>query len=170
MATFYASLPGIGRADVRIDAGFVNSYNANDTRKKLWYYTGTGARPGNQYSAKWTSFSQNLPVIRLAEMYLIRAETNLRLNTTIGDTPANDLAKIRNPTRVGLPIIASPTLEDVLRERILELAFEGVRIHDIKRLRGKTGTFEWNSDLLVFPIPAREVNASNGLIEQNPGY
>jgi len=171
MATFYASIPGIGRADVRIDVNFVaNTYEAGDLRKTEWYYIGTGARPGNTYSAKWTAFEQNLPIIRLAEMYLIRAECNLRLGTNVGDTPANDLAQIRNPARVGLPVIANPTLNDVLLERIRELAFEGVRIHDIKRLKQSTGTFAWNSDLLVFPIPQREVDASRGVIVQNPGY
>ncbi|HYJ38170.1 MAG TPA: RagB/SusD family nutrient uptake outer membrane protein, partial [Chitinophagaceae bacterium] len=97
MATFYASFPGIGRADVRIDVPFVNSYAAADLRR-VWYYAGTGARPGNQYTRKWNSFSQNLPIVRLAEMFLIRAECNLRLGTSVGDTPANDLAKVRNPT------------------------------------------------------------------------
>lgn len=170
MATFYADLPAVGRADVRIDAGFYNSYNNNDLRKQLWYYNNGTASDPILFSGKWTSASQNLPVVRLAEMYLIRAETNLRLGTSVGDTPANDLAQIRNPARVNLPVIAAPTLADILRERQLELAFEGVRIHDIKRLKGSTGTFAWNDDLLVFPIPAQEVSASGEVIVQNPGY
>ncbi|HYF32126.1 MAG TPA: RagB/SusD family nutrient uptake outer membrane protein [Chitinophagaceae bacterium] len=170
MATFYASLPGIGRADVRIEQAFIDTYLPGDLRKTEWYYTGIGARPGNPYSAKWTAFEQNLPIIRLAEMYLIRAECNLRLGTAVGDTPANDLAQVRNPARVGLPVILAPTLADILQERIWELAFEGVRIHDIKRLRLSTGTFAWNHDMLVFPIPQREVDASRGVIVQNPGY
>ena len=176
MATFYASMPGIGRADVRIDLNFINSYAVGDLRKSGWYYSGTGARPGNWYSGKWTSFSQNLPVIRLAEIYLIRAECNLRLGSSVGDTPANDLAKIRNPTRVGLPVILLPTLNDILNERIFELAFEGLRIHDVKRLKQTLvnpttlATIAWNDDMLVFPIPQREVDASSGVIAQNPGY
>ena len=176
MATFYASFPGVGRADVRVDAAFVNSYNAADLRKSAWYYIGTGARAGNWYTRKWNSFSMNLPIIRLAEMYLIRAECNLRLGTSVGDTPANDLAQVRNPSRVGLPVIAAPTLADILQERIFELAFEGLRIHDVKRLKltlvnPTTGaTIAWDADLLVFPIPQREVDASSGIIAQNPGY
>jgi len=170
MATFYASLPGIGRADVRINANWVAQYNPNDLRGQEWYYTGTGARPGNLYTSKWKSFSQNLPVIRIAEMYLIRAECNLRLGSVVGDTPQNDLANIRNPVRTNLPVIVNPTLNDVLNERFLELAFEGLRIHDLKRLKMPTGSFAWDSPLLVFPIPQREVDASEGIIVQNPGY
>ncbi|HKP31977.1 MAG TPA: RagB/SusD family nutrient uptake outer membrane protein, partial [Chitinophagaceae bacterium] len=137
MATFYASLPGVGRADVRVDLNFVNSYDPNDLRKTAWYYKSVApaARPGNWYTAKWNSFSMNLPIIRLAEMYLIRAECNLRLGASVGADPAEDLAQVRNPSRVGLPVIAAPTLADILQERIYELAFEGVRIHDVKRLK-----------------------------------
>lgn len=171
MATFYASLPGIGRADVRMVAAFLNLYPAGDLRRSEWYYVGTGLRPGNTYSSKWRSFSMNLPVIRIAEMYLIRAETNLRIGgAPLGDTPQNDLAQIRNPIRTNLPIIVNPTLADVLFERRLELAFEGLWIHDIKRLRLSTGAYAWNDNRLVFPIPQREVDASEGIIVQNPGY
>ncbi len=170
MATFYASFPGIGRADVRLEQVFVDSYNALDARKAEWYYIGTGARPGNLYTSKWNAFEQNLPIIRLAEMYLIRAECNLRLGSAVGDSPSNDLAQVRNPGRVGLAVIAGPSLNDVLQERILELSYEGVRIHDIKRLKLSTGAFAWNSDMLTFPIPQREIDASRNVITQNPGY
>jgi hypothetical protein len=170
LATFYASLPGIGRADIRVLSTFLATYPAGDLRRQEWYYIGTGARPGNNYTSKWKSFSQNLPVVRIAEMYLIRAETNLRLATVVGDTPANDLAKVRNPIRTNLPTIIAPILDDILKERFLELAFEGLRIHDIKRLRLATGTFAWNSDKLVFPIPQRDINASESVLIQNPGY
>lgn len=171
LATFYADLPGIGRADVRIEEDFVNSYEPDDLRKELWYYNNGDEDNPVLFTAKWSSAYQNLPVVRLAEMYLIRAECNLRLGgAVIGDTPENDLAQVRNRERVNLKPIVNPTIADVMTERLHELAFEGVRIHDIKRLQGSTGDFAWNSDLLVFPIPAQEVFASGGVIAQNPGY
>lgn len=170
MATFYASLIGIGRADVRMVSEFLDTYNENDLRLSQWYYIGVGRRPDNPYCSKWKSFSQNLTVVRLAEMYLTRAECNVRLSSSVGDTPENDLAKIINPLRVTLPEIANPTLDDILDVRLHELAFEGVRIHDIKRLQTMTGDYDWNANELVFPIPQREVDATNGVIAQNPGY
>ena len=170
MATFYASYPGIGRADIRLEQSFLDTYPAGDVRRAEWYYIGTGARPGNWYTSKWNAFEQNLPIIRIAEMYLIRAECNLRLGSSVGATPASDLAEVRNPSRVGLPVIAAPTLNDVLQERIYELAYEGVRIHDIKRLKGSTGAFAWNHNMLTFPIPQREIDASRNVITQNSGY
>lgn len=171
MATFYASLPGIGRADVRVVASFVASaYPTNDLRQTEWYYIGTGARPGNTYCGKWKSFSQNLPVIRIAEMYLTRAECNLVLGTTTGATAAEDLAQIKNSIRTNSTAPASPTLADVRNERLIELAFEGQRIHNLKRLQLPSGSFVWNDNKLVFPIPQREIDATSGTLVQNPGY
>lgn len=170
MATFFSSLVGIGRADVRIAPAFVASYPSGDLRASQWYYIGVGARPGNTYCGKWRAFAQNLPVVRIAEMYLIRAEGNLRLGTTVGDTPENDLAQVRNPVRTNLASIANPTLANVLQERIYELAFEGFRIHEIKRLQQAWSSWTWNSPKLVFPIPQREVDATQGLLVQNAGY
>ncbi|MFT3826721.1 MAG: RagB/SusD family nutrient uptake outer membrane protein [Chitinophagaceae bacterium] len=170
MATFYASLNGVGRGDVRISSAFVNSYNSADLRQSEWYYVGIGNRPGFLYCSKWKTFSQNLPVVRIAEMYLIRAECNIRLSTSVGDTPANDLAEVRNPVRVNLATIAAPTLTNVLNERAYELAFEGYRIHEAKRLKASFGTYTWSDDVLVFPIPQREIDATDGILVQNSGY
>ena len=171
MATFYASLPGIGRADVRIYDDFVaDYYPTDDLRQTQWYYEGTGARAGFTYCAKWTSFSQNIPVVRLAEMYLTRAEGNLVMGTTVGDTPGADMAMVKNTLRTNSTAPANPTLTEVRDERFIELAFEGQRIHDLRRLRLPTGSYPWNSPKLVMPIPQREVDATKGILVQNPGY
>jgi hypothetical protein len=169
MATFYASLPGIGRADVRIAGAFIDEYH-DDLRGSEWYYVGTGARPGNLYTSKWKSFSQNLPIIRLAEMYLTRAEGNKAAGTEVGATPAEDMEMIINAVRTNSSAPIDPTLDEIRDERFRELAFEGQRIHDIRRLRKPTGEFAWNSPKLVMPIPQREIDATTGIIVQNPGY
>jgi hypothetical protein len=100
-------------------------------------------------------------------MYLIRAEANFRLASSTGATPEQDLNTIR--ARVGLPPIIGPTLNDILKERKLELMFEGFTLHDIKRLQGSVGLLPWNDPKLVFPIPQREMNANPNLT-QNDGY
>jgi hypothetical protein len=74
LATFYSYDL---RGDMLVDSAFHASYNPGDRRKALWYYEKGGAL----YTSKWSSASQNLPVVRLAEMYLTRAECNLRLGT-----------------------------------------------------------------------------------------
>jgi hypothetical protein len=171
MATFFASLVGIGRADVRVTASYLTTnYSASDLRLSEWFYIGVGNRPGNRYCGKWKAFEQNLPVVRIAEMYLTRAECNTRLLSSLGDSPENDMSKIRNTLRTNTVVPSPLTLNDILKEREIELAFEGVRIHDFKRLEKSTGTFPWNSPKLVFPIPRREVDATSGVVAQNPGY
>jgi len=167
LTTFYGSLPGIGRGDVRVETAFQNLYATTDTRRTNLLYIGTGTRAGRLRTGKYTEFSTNIPIIRLAEMYLIRAEANYRLGTTIGDTPLHDINLIRN--RAKAPELTAITLEDILLERQLELAFEGQRIHDIKRTQSATGGYNFNDPELVFPIPQREIDANLALV-QNPGY
>ena len=83
----------------------------------------------------------------------------------------NDINTIRD--RAGLGDLGAVTLNDILLERHLELAHEGQRVHDIKRVKGSViegaTTFNYNNDKLVFPIPQRERNVNINL-EQNSGY
>ncbi|CCH51657.1 RagB/SusD domain protein [Fibrisoma limi BUZ 3] len=171
LTTFYASIPAdgaaVGRGDVQVLNSFVESYAPTDSRREDLFYIGVKGAGTRYYSGKWTDFGGNVPVIRVAEILLTRAECNLRLNSAVGATPAEDLNAVR--TRAGLAPIANPTLTDVLQERRLELAFEGLRIHDIKRLRQNAGTLPWNSPKLVLPIPKSEIDANSALV-QNEGY
>ena len=100
-------------------------------------------------------------------MYLIRAEANLELNSSTGATPLEDVNTIR--ARSGADALASVSLEDVLMERQLELAFEGFFIHDLKRTMQDVGDIPYDDNSLVFPIPQREMDV-NSLLSQNPGY
>ncbi|WP_266202515.1 RagB/SusD family nutrient uptake outer membrane protein [Pontibacter kalidii] len=168
LTTFYADLEGIGRGDIAVLS--YDLYEEQDARLSELIYE--GFLYGDIQTGKWTDFGQNIPVVRLAEMYLIRAEANLRLGSAVGATPLEDINRIRE--RAGATLLSSVTLEDVLLERRLELAFEGFRIHDIKRtedvLEGDAYTIPWNSPELVMPIPRREIDASQGELTQNPGY
>lgn len=169
LATFYADTEdGIGRGDMDVSADFIDEYPAGDKRVDAWYYI--GYQYGGIMTNKWIAYGQNIPIIRIEEMYLTRAECNLRLNSTVGALPVDDLAMINNPDRTGQPVILLPTLDDVLKQRRLELAFEGVNFHDILRLKESTGGVEWNDDLLTLPIPQREIDATQGSLVQNPGY
>lgn len=165
----HASTQNGGRGgDIAMGNGYFNLFtDANDQRQDFYYENSFG----DALTLKYTNQFANVHVIRLAELYLIRAEANIRLNSAVGDTPANDINRIRN--RAKATSIAAPTLADVLTERKLELAFEGFWIHDIKRNKqtivGQTSTYQYNDPRLVFPIPLRELN-TNKLITQNPGY
>lgn len=164
--TYYASEPGIGRASMQIDSAFIDTYPNGDQRKNF-YYIGTGLKSGNTMTSKWKTRYCVIPIIRLAEMYLTRAECNFRDGTNIGATPVSDINKIRN--RAGLPSLSSVTLPEILKERRLELAWEGKYLSDIKRLHESVGKYAWNSINLILPIPQRELD-SNPNLKQTPGY
>ncbi|GAB3893881.1 RagB/SusD family nutrient uptake outer membrane protein [Larkinella knui] len=171
LTTLYASIPAggsaVGRGDIQILNTFVESYDPKDTRRTDLFYIGVKGAGTRYYTGKWADFYANIPVIRFSEMLLTRAECNLRLSSATGAKPADDLNAVR--TRAGVAPIAALTLVDVLKERQQELAFEGVRLHDIKRTKGKTGDLNWNDPKLVLPIPKREIDA-NSLLVQNQGY
>jgi hypothetical protein len=164
------SIPGTaGRGDLDVQTAWVNRHGATDIRRSFFVVT------NRRLTQKHLDRFGHVPVIRLAELYLTRAEANFRLGTTVGATPAADIKRIRD--RVALPEIpaASLTLANILLERELELAFEGHYLHDRKRLResmpGSTFTNgpAWNSPRLVLPIPQREMDVNKNLV-QNEGY
>jgi hypothetical protein len=153
-----------GRGDIDITEDHLALYEAGDDRLNLFYDDGGIFRTG-----KFDMVYGNVPVIRLAELYLTRAEANFRLGTAVGAKPVDDINIIRE--RVGLDdySMGNLTLEKILTERQLELAFEGQALHDIKRLEGSVGIFPWDSPKLVFPIPSREIKV-NANLTQNEGY
>lgn len=170
LATFYASYQNstggdVGRADAQVNTTFYNSFETGDKRQTELIYEGTGSGTGF-YTKKWYSFYDNIPVCRITEQYLIRAECNFRLGTTVGGTPASDINTLR--TRAGLGDVV-PTLAIILNEREKELDYEGFRLHDYKRTKRSIGSFAYDDPKLVFPIPDREINVNKAL-KQNPGY
>ena len=163
MVVFY-SIPAFGGrdGDIEIMQKHLDLYDPSDARLAL-HYEGAGA----MRTGKWRDQYRNQPVIRLAEMYLIRAECNARLGTSVG-APVDDDYNATH-TRAGLAAKTGVTLDDILLERRLELAHEGHRIHDIKRLKGSADGLNWDDDKLLYPIPAREIEVNKNLT-QNPGY
>jgi starch-binding outer membrane protein, SusD/RagB family len=165
--TFYAASDR-ARGDVDINQAHIDEYEPGDARLDLFY---TDPGDGALRSGKWNrSTDDQVNVVRLAEMYLTRAEGNFRLGEAVGDTPLNDLNRIRD--RVNLPLYLLPIefdLEDILRERKLELMFEGNLLHDIKRVQGNVGARAYDDPKLVLPIPQRDLNVNPNLC-QNPSY
>ena len=168
--TFFASSSKKGRGDIIVNDQHLNSYDAADDRGAFFYES------GDIFTAKWQERIATIPVIRLAEMYLTRAEANFRVGgTSLGATPLGDINKIRN--RSAAPLYTSVDLPKILKERRFELAFEGHWIHDIKRNKqtitkvsgNTTQTWTFNSPKLIFPIPLREIDANKNLV-QNDGY
>ena len=157
--TYFASSDFGGRGDIYIELAHFDMYEPEDDRLNLFY--------DDERTGKWMNLFGNVNIIRLAEMYLTRAEANFREGTAVGADPLDDINFIR--ARVNLDPLASLTLEDILLERRLELAFEGHLIHDVKRTRSDVGDLPFDAPELIFPIPLRELNI-NPDIGQNDAY
>lgn len=129
-------------------------------------------------------------VFRLSEMYFILAEC--AINEKQFSIAAGYIQKVRQARQIlGVIPISNYANEieawgDVLKERRIELAFEGHRYIDIKRIgklanssidRDPTDDFDKNAVLTILntdyrftlPIPQSETQG-NPAIQQNPGY
>lgn len=158
----------------------VEAFEENDQRLSSWIGSVTSGSDIFYYPNKYKIyFSNNLSeyymVLRVAEQYLIRAETRIHLNNLEG--ALEDLNMIRN--RADLDNFTSTSnelvLEAVYKERQRELFAEwGHRWFDLKRT-GKADEVMslvksgWQSTDKLFPIPQIELQI-NPNITQNPGY
>lgn len=139
--------------------------------------------------------TNDLKVFRLSEMYLIRAEAYASTGNLNGATNSvasilKQIRDVRNYRGIAqpLPTYSSPAeaWADILKERRLELCYEGHRYVDLRRLGQlanvtidrfsrdcniATGCELPLSDhrIKYFPIPQNELNG-NRTIKQNDGY
>ena len=170
----------------------LNAFETGDRRRSAWVNssTNTGAglywypykyKLGRHNGAQNIASTEYYMVLRLAEMYLIRAEA--AANGAPGGTAAaiTDLNVIRN--RAGLTALPATLTSDqliaaVAHERQVELFAEwGHRWLDLKRtgrahdvLSVIPGKQPWTGDYqLLYPIPATEIQI-NPRLQQNPDY
>jgi hypothetical protein len=123
----------------------------------------------------------DVPVFRLADVYLMKAEAELRgatatsINGTL-QTPAYLVNLLR--TRAGAQAAPSVTLDTLLDERARELSWEGWRRNDLIRFGQFEKSYPLPNDVLtmttdvtrrLFPIPISEIQLNSNLV-QNPGY
>lgn len=146
-----------------------------DSNDKLAQQDGV---PGN-----WKLSSADMPVFRLAEMYLNYAEADARLNGgTVKDSKALGYIKeLRN--RAGVPMPTTISLEWLLDERAREFMWEGHRRVDLIRFGKFTDVnYPWTlkggilngkiaipSYRTIFPIIQSDLSSNSNLI-QNEGY
>jgi starch-binding outer membrane protein, SusD/RagB family len=131
--------------------------------------TSTGAWYGNLfYRSPATDPSY---IIRIAEVYLIRAEARAEQNEVAGSL--SDLNAVR--ARAGVPLSSDSTqaalLPDIENENRVEFALEPHRWFDLVRTgRAQAVLGITNPNNLLLPIPVTEITLSNGVLQQNPGY
>jgi hypothetical protein len=166
MTEFWSTTDYGGRdGDIEILDGHLSLYDADDQRLALFWLD----ESDTYRSGKWNTMYGLVNLFRLSEMYITRAECNQRLGTAVGNTPVDDYNMTH--TRAGLAAATTVTLDDILLERRLELAHEGFKLHDMKRLKMDVGSLPFNDSKLVYPVPAREIAANPAIKgQQNEGY
>lgn len=136
---------------------------------QFWTMKYFGKGEGNATSIPDVS---NTIVLRLSEMYLIRAEAAVN---GAGSTALADLNTIREIR--GASPLTSAGAADVAMERRLELNFEGHLWFDLDRTGGSISYSDANvtreipatSQYWALPIPKSQVDINENLV-QNPGY
>ncbi|MCU0425013.1 MAG: RagB/SusD family nutrient uptake outer membrane protein [Candidatus Kapabacteria bacterium] len=150
----------------------VASFPMNDRRRA--YLQEEGAAPDRLFINKFAAFVMNIPVIRMGEVYLTRAESRAESGDAAGALA--DLNAVR--ARAGIPALTGLTgtvLRDAIRrERAMELIFEGDRFQNVKRMRGlninplnTNQRLAFDAPQLLWKIPDTEMNA-NPQMQQNP--
>lgn len=195
---------------IRMTEQFVNKFDAQDIRGQFWTLTqkkemdtllGTSTNGysstkfrnktrsgqiGPHIDAGKTFVDIDMPLFRLAEVYLIYAEAVLRGGSGGDNTTAlNYLKALAVRARPADPSASSYpqlSLQYIIDERGRELFWEGHRRTDLIRFgQFTTSAYLWawkggvrngtpvESKYNLFPIPATDISANPNLV-QNPGY
>lgn len=126
-------------------------------------------------------YDTDLPVFRIGDIYLMRAEATLRGGVGSPNSADGDVNTIRN--RAGAASLTGVTLQDMIDERGREMYHEGCRRSDLIRFGIFTKGYNWefkggdnqpagidvDDHFQIFPIPAKDLSANPNL-KQNPGY
>lgn len=109
-------------------------------------------------------------MMRIAEIYLIAAEAKKLAGG--GLTYLNQLRENRGMDDLLPADVPNETsfLQAVLDERLSELNFEGHRYFDLARYQKIEEVVGVSNENAVFPIPQREIIATNQQVKQNPGF
>ena len=176
-----------GYGDILGTLDLYNQYSTDDARRGFMLKGTRNAKGGEKnvplvlkYNNSTTIYAGNIKVIRLAEVYLNRAEARAHLDED-GDAikDIETIAQRSDPSAVIDPLLTDqPLIDRILLERRKELAFEGHRLFDLTRnkinftkYQSGTSTIDvtYPSNKTILPIPEAETDVNKN-INQNDGY
>lgn len=186
----------IGYADVAASSTLTNLFEEGDVRGtkgirgdddgKVMFCTDPDEASGGElwtmkYFGKGDGDATSTPdfsntiVMRLSEMYLIRAEALANGASVAGATAVKDINAIRTVRGASEVSAAGPAV--IALERRLELNFEGHYWFDLARTKGAVNyadnrrgdNIAADSKYWALPIPLREFKVNKNLV-QNPGF
>ena len=168
-----------GRFELPVDPKLVEDFatQPTDTRVAVISNSGVAAYPWQCIKYNNADNSDIFPIVRVAEMYLISAEA---AGYPAGLTRLNELRAMRGLSDLTPALVPNQKAfaTAILRERRLELCFEGHRFTDLRRMCKKyniditqylpniTGINDTN---LMYAIPIEQIQVNPNLT-QNPGY
>ena len=133
--------------------------------------TAQSTSPARGVSTKWSQLGLqgvNVPLIRLSEMYLIRAESRVQ-NGGFNDAAVRaDCNAVRAVAGVAADVTttgASALLTAIRDERAVEFFTEGDSYHELRRLKQPVRGIAYNDATGLLKIPDGEVRANLGMIQ-----
>lgn len=174
---FYADTVYFQGNVITLDNGQPLVYYPLEVEINLTYspYIQTAGARMKKYEEDPTAFNDakngdnDIVLFRYADVLLMRSEALVRS----GNDGSSELNMVRR--RAGMPEIRA-TLASILRERRLELMWEGWRRQDLIRYGlyqnvydGRESDGESDGHTSVFPIPSTAIDL-NPSLSQNPGY
>ncbi|MFB6456845.1 RagB/SusD family nutrient uptake outer membrane protein [Chitinophaga sp. Hz27] len=178
-------LQGGSYGDMLATDDLYNQYDATDVRRS---FVVKGKRSGaenpailiNKYQNKST-YLEGMKVVRLAEVYLTRAEARNKQGKDALAAADVDVVRTRALGTVAATTATGDALLTVIKnERRKELCFEGHRLFDLTRWKqtftkyktgGATISIGYPNTKTIMPIPLNEINANPNIAgQQNPDY
>lgn len=160
----------------------VGSFQASDNRRSAWIGEINDGPQTFFYPHKYRQrlmesvSSEYSVVMRLAEIFLIRAEARARQGELTGAREDLDAVRVRAGLSPSVGVSQDELISAILEERRHELFSErGHRFFDLKRYNrldtvlgeAKPG---WSSHNRLLPLPQRELLLNENLLPQNNGY
>jgi starch-binding outer membrane protein, SusD/RagB family len=172
--------PSNSTPSLSLSTDILNLYQQGDIRSTLLVEDESGDHLTVKYPFA-NNEANDIPVFRLSEAYLIRAEAYASLDRPeLGRADVNVARKRANPNAADVLSTGEMLINDIMDERRREFAFEGHHLFDLTRRKkgvnrtdcdpGTTVcTLSYPSDKFVIPIPQLAIEANNRL-KQNKGY
>ncbi|WP_367330118.1 RagB/SusD family nutrient uptake outer membrane protein [Sphingobacterium multivorum] len=162
------------RADIQVLPTYVSLMSATDKRRTELVTQKSGA----YYTLKYTSVSDWAPILRYSEVLLTKAEALANQAVSVDAQALALVNEIRHrsaPTENIVATSKSALIDAILKERRIELAFEGHGIFDFLRTKRNIPAHStvaeqaYGSNFVVLPIPFDDMQKNPNLV-QNPGY
>lgn len=162
--------PSVGIPLIMPSSDFKKLYTNKDRRRGKYIGADYWGNPMGVNKYISSNPASNICVLRLAEMHLIKVESDALLNRISSATwdSYNRLKKRSIKSYISESIANTQLLDSIRVEHRREMCFEGDRYHNLKRLKLplRTGV-PWNDNSVLFKIPQEEMSG-NPLMVQNP--